>query len=145
MSYAMDCASGVSAQRRERIAHEAKKSILDHVVDFPFMDVCRAWGVLPLPNSFRLPVQSEVPTLFISGTYDGHTSPCAAEEVRRGFSHSSHLVIHGSGHGNELFVSSPEIQSGIVEFFSGRLAPDRTINLPKLQFAPIGSHRSGDG
>jgi pimeloyl-ACP methyl ester carboxylesterase len=139
MSYAMDCASSVSAQRRERIAHEAKESILDHVVDFPFMDVCSAWGVPPLPDSFRSPVQSQVPTLFISGTYDAHTSPRAAEEVRRGFSHSSHLVIDGSGHGNELFVSSPEIQTSIVEFFSGRLAPDRTIHLPKLQFAAFGS------
>jgi len=39
MSYAMDCASSVSAQRRDLIAHEAKESILDHVVDFPFMAV----------------------------------------------------------------------------------------------------------
>jgi pimeloyl-ACP methyl ester carboxylesterase len=139
MSYAMDCASCVSAQRRERIAHEAKEFILDHVVDFPFMDVCGAWGVPPLPDTFRSPVQSEVPALFISGTYDGHTSPRSAEEVRRGFSHSSHLVIDGSGHGNELFVSSPEIQTSIVEFFSGRLPPDRTIHLPNLQFAAIGS------
>jgi pimeloyl-ACP methyl ester carboxylesterase len=138
MSYAMDCASGVSAQRRERIAHEARESILDHVVDFPFMDVCSAWGVPPLPDSFRSPVHSEVPTLFISGTYDAHTSPRAAEEVRRGFSHSSHLIIDGSGHGDELFVSSPEIQPSVVEFFSGRLAPDRTVHLPKLQFAAFG-------
>jgi hypothetical protein len=79
-------------------------------------------------------VHSDVPTLFISGTLDGRTPPENAEEVRRGFPHSYQVLIEGAGHGNDLFVSSPDIQKVMVEFMeTGRIIENR-ITLPLLRF-----------
>jgi TAP-like protein len=79
-------------------------------------------------------VYSDVPTLFISGTLDGRTPAENAEEIRRGFSHSYRVLIEGAGHGNDLFVSSPDIQKVMVEFMeTGRVIQNR-ITLPLFPF-----------
>ena len=133
MSYTTDCASGVSPERLARIEQETQAGMLGHL-DFPIPDVCPAWGVPVLPANNRTPVRSGVPTLFISGTLDGRTPPSNAEEVRRGFPHSYHVLIDGAGHGNDLFVSSPDIQEVMVEFMkTGRVVENR-IALPPLRF-----------
>jgi pimeloyl-ACP methyl ester carboxylesterase len=133
MSFATDCASGASPQRLAQIERETRLGMLAHL-DFPIPDVCPAWKVPELPPRDRTLVHSEVPTLFISGTLDGRTPPGNAEEVRRGFPNSRHILIEGGGHGNDLFVSSPDIQEVMVVFMkTGRLVKDR-IQLPPLRF-----------
>ena len=97
-------------------------------------DVCPAWGVPSLPAHDRTPVHSDVPTLFISGTLDGRTPPENAQEVRRGFPHSYEVLIEGAGHGNDLFVSSPDIQKVMVEFMETRRIVENRITLPLLRF-----------
>ncbi len=107
MAYMMDCASGVSNERRKQIAREAKTAALGDVMDFPFPDVCDAWGNPDAGAAFRAPVRTSLPTLFISGTFDVRTPPTNAEEVRQGFSNSTHLIIDGSSsQRSALFVFS---------------------------------------
>jgi pimeloyl-ACP methyl ester carboxylesterase len=53
------------------------------VIDFPFPDVCDVWGNPDLGEAFRKNIKSNVPALFISGTFDVRTPPSNAEEVRR--------------------------------------------------------------
>ena len=70
----------------------------------------------------------------MSGTLDGRTPPRNAEEIRKGFPNSSHVLIEGAGHGNDLFVSSPEVQKVTFEFIKkGKVSIDR-IELPPLRF-----------
>jgi len=133
MSFATDCASGASPQRLAQIERETRLGMLAHL-DFPIPDVCPAWKIPELPPGDRTLVHSEVPTLFISGTLDGRTPPGNAEEVQRRFPNSRHILIEGGGHGNDLFVSSPDIQEVMVVFMkTGRLVKDR-IQLPPLRF-----------
>jgi hypothetical protein len=133
ISYTTDCASGASQERLARIERETRAGVLGNL-DFPIPDVCSAWDVSSLPAHDRTPVHSDVPTLFISGTLDGRTPPENAEEVRRGFPHSYRVLIEGAGHGNDLFVSSPDIQKVMVEFMeTGRVIQNR-IRLPLLRF-----------
>ncbi|HET7285947.1 MAG TPA: alpha/beta hydrolase, partial [Pyrinomonadaceae bacterium] len=73
MSYMMDCASGQTAARRERIAREAKGTLLEDIFNFPFPDVCEEWKAPDLGDEFRAPLRSDVPVLFISGTLDART------------------------------------------------------------------------
>ena len=137
MAYAMDCASGASAQRRERIRREAEKTLFGDLIDFPLPEVCDAWGIPELKPPFRSPVRSAVPTLFLSGTLDGRTPPSNAEEVRKNFRNSYHVIIEGAGHGNELFISSPKIKDVMLEFMkSGKVSTTR-ITLPPLTFRPL--------
>ena len=82
MSYLMDCASHGSPERLKRIQREAKSSLVGSLMDFPFPDVCEAWGARDAGPLFRSPVKSNLPVLFISGTLDGRTPVSNAEEIR---------------------------------------------------------------
>lgn len=133
MSYSTDCASGVSQERLARIERETRAGVLGDL-DFPIPGVCPAWDVPLLPAHDHTPVHSDVPTLFISGTLDGRTPPENAAEVRRGFPHSYRVLIEGAGHGDDLFVSSPDIQKVMVEFMETGRVIQNHIRLPLLRF-----------
>lgn len=137
MSYMMDCASGVSKERREQIAREARTALLSDVMDFPLPGVCDAWGNPDAGPAFRAPAKSNVPTLFISGTFDVRTPPGNAEEVRKGFPNSSHLIIQGAVHSDPLFLSSPQIKDVMLEFMKGQKLSTTSIKLELLKFAPV--------
>lgn len=137
MAYMMDCASGVSSDRRKQIAREAKITLLGDVMDFPFSDVCDAWGSPDAGAAFRAPTRSRVPTLFISGTFDVRTPPTNAEEVRKGFPNSTHLIIEGAVHSDPLFLSSPQIKDVMLEFMKRQKVSTTNITLEPLKFAPL--------
>ncbi len=137
MSFMMDCFSGASRERLRRIEREAKGTLLEKLADFVFLDVCDAWGSPDLGHSFRAPVKSSVPVLFISGTLDGRTPVSNAEEARRGFRNSQHLIIEGAWHSDPLFLSSPKIKDAMLEFMRGAQVTTTKITLPPPRFAPL--------
>jgi hypothetical protein len=100
-------------------------------------------GAVPdLGAVFRSPVKLRVPTLFISGTLDARTPVSNAEEVRQGFSQSPHLIIEGAAHGDDLFLSSPEVQQVMLEFMKGQKLSTTRITLPTPGFRPYRSEIS---
>ncbi|HEV7843961.1 MAG TPA: alpha/beta hydrolase, partial [Pyrinomonadaceae bacterium] len=119
MSFMMDCFSGATAARRQRIQLEAKDTLLEDAANQVFPDVCEAWGNPDLGDAFRAPVKSSVPVLFISGTLDARTPISNAEEYRTGFANSTHLIIEGAVHSDPLFLSSPKIKDAMLEFMKG--------------------------
>lgn len=124
-----DCQSGAPEARQRRVAAEAGTALLGRAtLDFP--ESCAGWGVPELDLSYRAPVRSPVPVLLISGTLDGRTPVRNAEEVLRGLPHGVHLVIDGASHGDDLFLSSPEIAATMLDFFRGRPVRSRTLALP---------------
>ena len=137
MAYMMDCYSGISPERRRQIEREAKRTLLGDVMDFPFPGVCEAWTKSDLGASFRSPVKTNIPTLFISGTLDVRTPPSNAEEVRRGFRNSEHLIIEGAVHSDPLFLSSPRIKDVMLEFLKEQKISTTRITLEPLKFARI--------
>jgi len=137
MSYMMDCASGQTAARRERIASEAKTTLLEDFSNFPFPDVCEEWKAPDLGDQFRSPVTSNVPALFISGTLDARTPISNGEEYRAGFANSTHMIIEGAVHSDPLFLSSPKIKEGMLEFLRGRPVTATRIAGPPMKFAPL--------
>jgi pimeloyl-ACP methyl ester carboxylesterase len=98
MAFMTDCSSGASVERRRRIQREARETLLENAADIVFPDVCDSWGNPDLGRSLRAPVKSNIPVLFISGTLDGRTPVSSAEEVRKGFRNSKHLIIEGAWH-----------------------------------------------
>jgi pimeloyl-ACP methyl ester carboxylesterase len=134
MSYMMDCASGQTAARRELIAREAKGTLLGDIFNFPFPEVCTAWNAPDLGDAFRAPLKSDVPVLFISGTLDARTPISNAEEYRKGFSNSTHMIIEGAVHSDPLFLSSPKIKEGMMEFLKGQPVTTTKIQAPPMKF-----------
>ena len=137
MSYMMDCASGQTAARREQIAREAKETLLEDISNFPFPEICEEWKAPALGDQFRSPVAADVPVLFISGTLDARTPISNAEEYRKGFANSTHIIIEGAVHSDPLFLSSPKIKDGMLEFLKGQPVTVTKITAPPMKFAPL--------
>ena len=137
MSYMMDCASGQTAARREQIAREAKGTLLEDLSNFPFPDVCDEWKAPDLGDDFRAPLKSNVPVLFISGTLDARTPVSNAEEYLKGFANKTHMIIDGAVHSDPLFLSTPKIKDGMMEFLRGQAVTATHVSAPPMKFAPL--------
>lgn len=125
MSWCMDCASGLSDARRERIKQENKVTLFGDLIDFPFPYVCDAWGVSDLGPEFRSDIKSDVPILVISFTNDGWRPLSHSEEVLKGFPNGEYLIVEGLyGKGDKTKM---EIRDIWTEFFKGN--PPRTTRL----------------
>lgn len=88
-------------------------------------------------GAFREPVQSDVPTLFISGSCDAARPPEQAESVRAGFPNSGHLVVQFAGHDDLL--PDHRVQQRSVAFLAGAEPKDELLDRPLLEFAPLSS------
>ena len=142
MSFMMDCASGQTAARRERIRREAGDTLLADMANYVFPEVCAEWGTPDLGDAFRAPVNSNVPVLFISGTLDARTPVTNAEEYRAGFPNSTHLIIEGAVHSDPLFLSSPQIKDVMLAFLHGTPLSTTRLTATPLKFAPLKAQTS---
>ncbi len=134
MSLAMDCASGVSPERLARIQREIPDSLFGRSMNFRYLAVCPELGIPDLGESFRAPVQSNIPVLCISGEMDVRTPPSNAEAVLEGFPNGHHVIISRAGHDDDLWVSSPKIAECIIALFKGQPVPYQRIELPPIEF-----------
>jgi hypothetical protein len=128
MIYTMHIASGVSPDQLDRIAKETPDAILADAINYPFSDAGfrNAWGVADLGESFRSPVKSSVPTLFMSGTLDGRTSVAAAKEVKKGFPNGTHVFLRGAAH--DIYGETPALIALMSRFMRGQKVKDTTMN-----------------
>ena len=133
----VDCASGVSAERWKQIQAEEKTAFLEREFDFPFPDICEAWGVRQLEPQFRSQITSDVDTMFVSGTLDGRTPVSNADEIKKGFSNSKMVIVEGAAHGDRLFVGSSQIAEVMLDFLKGNPKPVTQIVLPPIDFEPL--------
>ncbi|MBA3403226.1 MAG: alpha/beta fold hydrolase [Gemmatimonadaceae bacterium] len=133
MTYPMDLASGVSTARARQIREEARTAILGNAINYPFDDPAfrAVWTPADLGPQFRTPVRSKVPALFISGTLDGRTSLGDAEEVRKGFRKSSHVILAGAAH--TPYALNPAIQEIMVRFARGEEVRDAKLRAANVE------------
>src|SRR5262249_40670857 len=116
MPWMMTCASGISSARYREIRREEKQTLLGGAINYVTPAAREALGDPALAPELRPPIQSAVPVMFISGTLDGRTPVRNAEEVRRGFPNSEHLIVEGASHGYDLFFFTPKVQEVMQEF-----------------------------
>ncbi len=134
MPLAMDAASGATRERLELIRQQADATMLADAINFPLNVIIPRLVELDLGDNFRLPVVSDVPVLAISGTADGRTPAGNAVEVLKTLSHGQHLLIHGAGHGDPLFLASPKIMITLKRFLRGEDVRVTEIELPAVKF-----------
>ncbi|HJQ68811.1 MAG TPA: alpha/beta hydrolase [Blastocatellia bacterium] len=135
MTMVMDAASGASKARDAQIEREAKSAIFNDTINFPFPEIGRVFGNPDLGDEFRSAIRTDVPTLFISGSFDNNTPPWQADEVRKSFKHSAHIVVENAGHESSLV--EPRVQQAMVDFLRGKDVSGVKISLPPLRFQPI--------
>jgi pimeloyl-ACP methyl ester carboxylesterase len=75
--------------------------------------ICSVWPRGPIDPDFHSQLRTDVPVLLLSGSDDPVTPPADANEARRGFSHSVHIVMKGFGHGQ---LAAPCVDRVIANF-----------------------------
>lgn len=136
MAMMMDCASGITPERRALIEREAGEYLLGDAVNGSLLDLCESWGSPDLGEDFRAPLRSDVRTLFFSGTLDSRTPASNAEEIRAGFSDSEHVILVNAGHDNRLFASEP-VAEQTLRFLRDEPLTTRRIEFPPPKFDAI--------
>jgi pimeloyl-ACP methyl ester carboxylesterase len=77
-------------------------------------ETCAMWNVALLPASADAPIESDIPTLLLSGRFDPITPARNADDVARTLTNATSFVFPNTGHG--AFQSEP-CATGIVEAF----------------------------
>jgi len=135
MTAVMDASSGTTKVRIAKIEEQAKTALLGNMVNFPFPGIDDAIGSPDLGDKFRSPINTSVPTLFISGTLDNNTPPFQADEVRRTFRQSTHVIVENAGH-ESMFVDG-RVQQTIVDYLHGVDVSKAKVALPPLKFKEL--------
>ncbi|HYU54464.1 MAG TPA: alpha/beta fold hydrolase [Gemmatimonadaceae bacterium] len=124
-----DCQSGAPQARKRMVDREANTALLGlATLDFP--GSCTGWMTRELDASYREPVRSRVPVLFVSGTLDGRTPVRNAAMAAESLPNAFQLVVDGASHGDDLFISSPEILENVRAFLAGGRPKRSRIELP---------------
>jgi pimeloyl-ACP methyl ester carboxylesterase len=62
-------------------------------------EICALWPKGPVDENLHAPLNSDIPTLLLSGEADPVTPPVDAERAAEGLTRHRHLVLKGEGHG----------------------------------------------
>lgn len=128
MGTLVDCASGVSADRRARIEREAGETLLGNAIDGVQFELCDVVGSRDLGPQFRGDLETDVPVLLMSGGLDARTPASNAEEVQTGLANGQHLIIDGVSHDFDMGDAKRlEYIAAQVRFLSG--APIETTGI----------------
>ncbi|MEE8587561.1 MAG: alpha/beta fold hydrolase [Acidobacteriota bacterium] len=138
LPYAIKCSAAVPAHRLEEIRRQEGLSPLGRALNFPFPDICQAWGLDGSAPAKEMPSgpkrRYRTPVLLISGTLDARTPPSNAQEVAGHFTDPVQLVIANAGHDDDLFLSSPRILELMLAFLRGETVSETRISIPAPDF-----------
>ncbi len=93
--------------------------------------ICPVWNVPAAPPGERLAVQSEIPTLLLSGTYDWLTPPAWGKDAARTLSVSRHVVFRALGHGvSSQDACAARLRDEFIQNPDPRAVPPCRTNTP---------------
>lgn len=139
--YLIDCASGVSAARRERINGEKANYLMGDFYNFPMPQICQTLGTVDLGENFRQNPRSDKPVLIVDQDLDIHTPLANVDDLLPGFSAATVLSVKNDGHSPWVF-SGERFQALLIKFIENGslLEIESTYNLPPIKFKPPGSN-----
>lgn len=100
-----------------------------------FLDICATWPRAEVAADLREPLQSDIPTLLLSGGTDPVTPPGYAEQVAETLPNSRHLIAPGFGHGLIAYGCVPRLVSQFIQ--DGRADGLDTTCLEELKPPPF--------
>jgi pimeloyl-ACP methyl ester carboxylesterase len=80
-----------------------------------FAEICKLWPRGPVDADLHAKLQSDVPTLLLSGDADPVTPPGNAERLAVGLSRHRHLVLSGEGHGQFATGCVPKLMAEFLD------------------------------
>ncbi|MFN0206377.1 MAG: alpha/beta fold hydrolase [Planctomycetota bacterium] len=138
MALMMDCASGATPARLQRIHKEAADpvNLLGNAANTPFPELCAACGSPDLGDSFRNKFKCDVPVLFVSGDLDAKTPPSNVDEVSGGFTNHTHILVRNAAH-ESIEMLSADYRKLLKEFLLGAKVASGEVVLPTPKFRAI--------
>ncbi len=95
---------------------------------------CELWESAPADPAFKQPVQSDIPTLLLSGEFDPVTPPENAEKTMQTLSNAQHLVAKGQGHIVGTRGCMPKIVSAFIKDPESELKTECMKNFSDFSF-----------
>mgnify|MGYP000209037437 CR=1 FL=1 len=129
-------ASGVSNERWSIIQQEANESIFSNVVNFPFSAAKDHWATAPLALNTLLPLKTDIPTLFVSGTLDARTPVEQVEETIKGFSNAIHIKVKYAGHEQAMW-NAKTFNKTIPAFLTGKQVEEEEVSNGIIKFLAL--------
>jgi len=122
MQFAVVCSEDAPRWDQENITDEAlAKTYLGTAFMSGMRTICADWPRGPVDADFGKPLQSDVPTLMLSGTDDPVTPRRYADQIMKGLRKGRHLVAAGQGHGQLATGCIPRLTA---EFIAAGTAAD---------------------
>jgi pimeloyl-ACP methyl ester carboxylesterase len=78
-------------------------------------EICALWPRGPVDPDLHSPLESDIPTLLLSGDADPVTPPEDAARAARGLTHHLHLVLPGEGHGQLATGCVPRLMAEFLD------------------------------
>jgi pimeloyl-ACP methyl ester carboxylesterase len=128
------CSEDIPFIREGAVAGETEATFLGDYRVRQQQAACRQWPKASLPEGYREPVRSSVPTVFASGDTDGGTPLWYTEHVAKGFSHRLEVVLRGQGH-TEWNECIAKIYQKVV--ISGSVGGGGTSTCPLVRRPPF--------
>jgi pimeloyl-ACP methyl ester carboxylesterase len=148
----MAMASMMTSQISEQINHGMQLSVLcnedapklqenpadaDTVIGVEFVRFIRAqcavWPAGERPEDFHAALQSDVPSLLLSGEFDPVTPPRYGDEALAGLSRGRHLVLPGQGHNVLPIGCAPRLLARFIDTLDAAALDASCIDtLPKM-------------
>ena len=113
MQWSVLCAE--DAPRWNADSGSAEGTILGAEVARMFFAACPAWPHGAADPAQAQPLESDIPTLLLSGELDPVTPPAYGERVAAGLANGRHLVLRGQGHGTLHLGCTPKLVAGFIE------------------------------
>jgi len=79
------------------------------------MEICKLWPRGPVDADLHSSLQSDVPTLLLSGEADPVTPPADAERAARGLTRHRLLTLSGEGHGQVATGCVPRLMAEFLD------------------------------
>lgn len=96
--FSVTCMEDIAFMRETDIERETRGTFLGDYRVRQQRAACEHWPRAVLPEGYRAPVHSSVPTLFVSGDTDGGSPMWFTQHVARGFENRAEIVLRGRGH-----------------------------------------------
>jgi pimeloyl-ACP methyl ester carboxylesterase len=131
MFFSVVCAEDAPFITDEAITREAKGTWFGEPVIRNMLEPCKVWPKGTVPEGYREPVTSSVPTLLLSGELDPVTPPSWGEEAKKTLSNSLHVVVPGVGHNTVVLgcvqsLMADFVKQGSLEGLKSGCASDLT-------------------
>ncbi|MEM0953074.1 MAG: alpha/beta fold hydrolase [Pseudomonadota bacterium] len=142
MYFSIDCGLMPPMSRVRAYRNDPAVALLGNI-NLTYDSVCPVWNSPQPGDDFMAPISSDIPALFVHGTWDTSTPLGNAEAVLSEFNNAHLIVVEGGTHGvvDDLYRENPDLIRPILrDFLAGRPVgdlPDR-VRLPALAIAAEG-------